>query len=58
MAIGSILFTLPLALLGSIGMMVLHGLNALETLGIYSALGSLTLMTVFAATMLALRDAR
>ena len=56
MAIGSIFFTLPIAFLCSIWMTALHGLNALETLGLYSALGTLTLSTLFLATVFALRD--
>jgi hypothetical protein len=35
-----------------------HGLNTLETLGVYSALGCMTLFTVFIATVVALRDIR
>jgi len=58
MAIGAVIFTLPIALLGSIWVMAVHGLNALETLGVYSALGSMTLFTVFIATVVALRDIR
>lgn len=56
MALGTIIFTLPIAILVSIWVAVLHGLNALQTLGVYSAFGSLTLLAVFAATVLALRD--
>jgi len=58
MAIGAIIFTLPVALLISLWAAALHGLNALETLGFYSAFGSLTLFAVFFATVLALRDIR
>ncbi|NNJ67920.1 MAG: hypothetical protein HKP54_07750 [Boseongicola sp.] len=56
MALGTIIFTLPIAVLVSIWVAVLHGLNALQTLGVYSAFGSLTLLAVFIATVLALRD--
>ncbi|MBT8460354.1 MAG: hypothetical protein KJN60_11850 [Boseongicola sp.] len=58
MAIGTIFFTLPVTILVSIWVAVLHGLNALQTLGVYSAFGSLTLMVVFVTALLALRDIR
>ena len=58
MAIGAVILTLPIALLGSIWVMALHGLSVLETLGVYSALGCMTLFTVFIATVVALRDIR
>lgn len=58
MAIGTVFLTLPIALLVSIWVAVLHGLNAIQTLGVYSAFGSLTFFTVFIATVLALRDIR
>ena len=58
MAVGTILFTLPIALLGSAWMMAVHGLDALQTLGVYSGLGSLTMLVVFVATALALHDIR
>lgn len=56
MAIGTIFLTLPIALLGSLWMMAVHGLNALQTLGVYSGLGAMTLVVVFLGTVLALRD--
>jgi len=58
MAIGAVILTLPIALFGSIWVMALHGLSVLETLGVYSALGCMTLFTVFIATVVALRDIR
>ena len=58
MAIGAVILTLPIPLLGSIWVMALHGLSVLETLGVYSALGCMTLFTVFIATVVALRDIR
>ncbi|SMX24096.1 hypothetical protein [Boseongicola aestuarii] len=58
MAIGSIIFTLPVAVLVSLWVAVLHGLSALQTLGVYSAFGSLTLLAVFIGTVMALRDIR
>ncbi len=56
MALGTIFLTLPIALLGSLWMMAVHGLNALQTLGVYSGLGAMTLVVVFLGTVLALRD--
>ena len=58
MAIGTIFFTLPIAVLVSIWVAILHGLDALQTLGVYSAFGTMTLTAVFIATVLALRDIR
>lgn len=53
MAVSTVLFSIPLALMGAAWAQVLHGLSALETLGVYSALGTMTLLTVFIALSLA-----
>lgn len=58
MSFGAVLLTVPLAFLGSVIMMLVHGLNALQTLGVYSGLGTTLLFMLFVGTVWAIRDVR
>jgi len=53
MAIGAVLFSLPIALLSTFWVSVFHGYGATEAFAVYATLGFLTLVTVVTAVALA-----
>ena len=53
MAIGAVIFSLPIALFGAFWVSIIHGYDAMQAIAVYSTLGVLTLLTVFTAIALA-----
>lgn len=53
MAIGAVLFSLPIALFSTFWVSVVHGYGPTEAIAIYSTTGFLTLLTVVTAIALA-----
>jgi len=53
MAIGAVIFSLPIALLSTLWVSVLHGYNVAEAFAVYSTIGFLTLLTVVTAIAIA-----
>ncbi|MGI9394456.1 MAG: hypothetical protein ACR2OY_07400 [Boseongicola sp.] len=53
MAIGAVLFSLPIALLSTFWVSVFQGYGPMEAFAVYSVFGSLTLLTVVSAITVA-----
>ena len=49
MAIGAVIFSLPIAILSTFWVSVIHGYGATEAFAVYSTFGFLTLLTVVTA---------
>ncbi len=53
MAIGAVLFSLPIALLSTLWVSAFHGYGPTEAFAVYTLLGFLTLLTIVTAIALA-----